>query len=863
MNRGFSFLRSLIDRLPRKQATKATSAPARGVVFILRCILASLVVLALCGRVSASENGDSRIYFDVPSLLAEDAVKRLAAQAKYPVLFRAKNVVNVKTNVVTGYFRVSDALDSLFYGTPLRGDLTNQGVIIVSLRKNQEAEEGMSASRNNRGLSKVLSSVSAFVLGGMIANTALAQDGDTEQAVIEDIVVTATKSGETRLQDTPLAITVFGGDELRETGVRDIQDFYHQIPGVSLSENLAGTFFIRGVGTNSVFIGSEQSSTVHLDGVYMARSATNLLEMIDVERIEVLRGPQGTLYGRNSLGGTINILPRQPSNELSARGAVEYGSYNLVSLTGHVSGPIVENKLFVGLSALNTTRDGIVKNVTPPGGVAYDAGDLQNRNTRGGRFALRWLPAEDHEVAIALDGVESDTRPVIGHAVPVDPLGNPALIPATTYSDWLTINLGAAGTSYMNQYAWGLTGKWNWQISSDWRFSSITAYRETRYRFKADADGTDFGFANQNSRDYQDQFSEEINLSGSIGSLDLISGLYYFHETNEYWANIAIFPGTPGEFVIPVDAAADTKAYAAFGQGTYHLTDSLSLTAGARYNIDKKDFSTLGFPSNEKTYKNFTPKVGADLKVGESSLVYFTISKGFKSGGFNLGDASAFNPEEMWAYEAGLKTELFDNRLRANFAGFYYDLKDLQVEAFESTSGLLRIYNATGAKIKGIEAEFAARPTQSLDLNVAVSYLDATYNDGFFDIRSWAGAPAGLFDVSGNRLNHSPKWKINASARHRWDLGDNGEFSAGVEYNWQDQVYFTVHNDPVEGQDSYGLLNASLQYVTEDGYWRLTVYGRNLTDERYTNASFNISPTGVSYSIHDPHTYGIVLNFNY
>lgn len=700
---------------------------------------------------------------------------------------------------------------------------------------------------------------------------------DIKDSVLEEVLVTSAKMGEMLIQDTPLAITALSANALEDMQYENIGNIAGLVPNLSISQNEASArVYIRGIGTNLDFVGSDPSVAVYLDGVYLARPTMVFSDFIDIERVEVLRGPQGTLYGRNAAGGVISVISKKPGNELEGRLTGEYGSYDRWRLAGSVSGPILAEKVSTSLAASRTKRDGHTNNF----GAGPD--DFNNEDSKSFRGSLLLTPAPSLEITLNADYAEENTRYAFA-PLHVDILGNPLVSGAQIFTDPYDVITSIDDPFEYNEN-YGFSGSVNWQLSDQISLTSITAYRRSKHDLRIDTDFTELNILVSNVFEASRQFTQEFQIQGSTDHLNWVGGLYYLHERNLMDAYIEL-PG-PGvamgfgdTFANPFHIIGHTDAYAAFAQATYSVTDRLSLTAGIRYSYEEKDIDKTvwleagglplpfgGFTQQQKNdWKAWTPKFGIDYKIDDNKLLYATATRGFKSGGFNFsGFQDSFDPEYLWAFEAGLKSDWLDGRLRINTSAFYYDYKDLQVQGFYipddgGASGVL-IANASSAKVKGVEVEMTAQPSKALTLTANLSYLDATYSD-YITARS--DTPNVPVDVTGNRLNNAPKWMFNAAAQYTTEIGNNGRISLRGEFRWQDDIFYTVFNDPAVGQDSYGLLNAMISWESADEHWKLTAYGRNLTNKLYFTSKPDWSPTGVGGSLPEPRVFGVIGSYRF
>jgi iron complex outermembrane receptor protein len=704
-----------------------------------------------------------------------------------------------------------------------------------------------------------------------------------EPVGLEEILVTATKTGETVLQVTPISITAFDAAMLERAAITDVKDLVGLTPGLTVGQNSAwAQVYIRGVGTNNVFPGSDTSSTVHLDGVYLARPMMVFNDFVDAERIEVLRGPQGTLYGRNSAGGTINIVTRSPDNEVRAKASAEYGNFESVRLTGSASGPLIEDRLFAGVAMMTSNRDGYVRNLSD----SSDDSRLDDDDTDALLVKLRFLVADHVDVTLAADWVSKDDTGPQDKPALVDVTGAPIPLPPgfepTVIADAHTINSPGEHVRDVENHGVSAT------ISADLRhglsLKSITAYRALDAFLTTDTDYTEVPGVVSTIWEEQNQFSQELQLNGRTDRLTWVAGAFYFHEEdqlvgdiNPQLAGIFVF-GTP-DFHALLTADVETDAYAAYAQGSYAINERLTATAGLRYSYEEKKVHQVSsldvgglmtIPQFDSTdhddWKAWTPKLGLDYRIDDEIMAYVSVTRGFKSGGFNFSaQQPSFDPEFLTSYELGLKSEWLNHRLRVNLGAFYYDYSDLQVQSFVLEAGgasQVETTNAADATVKGLELEFTARPIEELDLSVGIAYLDAAYDR--YDCASRAADPPGTCrDVSGNSLNNSPTWQVGLAGQWTRNIGDWGAVFVRAEFQWTDEQYFTAINDVMMSQGSYELVNARAGLNFLDTGWSVVLYGRNLGDTTYYNAAADFSPFGVTRTLNPPRTFGIQVNWRH
>ena len=712
------------------------------------------------------------------------------------------------------------------------------------------------------------------------ADPAAVQDVISKGNAVEEIVVTATKQGATRAQATAIAISVFSQRQFDESGISDVRDLAEYTPNLVVSQGAQGAqLYIRGIGSNNVFNGSDPDVTTQVDGVYIARPFAQLQDFLDVNRVEVLRGPQGTLYGRNAVGGVINVISRQPTDIFSAKEQITIGTYGNIQNQNYVSGPIISGKLTGSISTSYLRHDAYFKNVGPGGSGTGDA------NHGGVRAQLRWTPTDQIDAITRADYFRAAESPE-----QVDHLLTPfsqAPLASSTIGDFSHVALNDPG--YIDQTIWGVSEELNYRVSEDLSLKSITAYRSGKFAQFNDADATEVQIQTGYHYDRDKQFSQEFNLVGHFGALDFFGGLYYFHE-HETSVIGAFTP--PSVFTPPArtsaviglpDSTASSKAV--FGEIDYHLTRSLKLSVGARYTSDHKELnqnlSRYTYPSppalgtflpgspfiasQGKTFPAFTPKVGLEWQVDRDALLYGTITKGFKSGGNNYSAASlvgfSYLPEKIISYEAGAKTEWLDHRLRINITGFIYDYSDLQVVQV-IIPGLNSIGNAAKARVHGAEFESVGKITRNLTLMANLALLSAKYTSYPQDplspglIAAVGNSPkynpvTKTYDASGNYLNASPKTSFTIAVEYNHPLG-SGNLSARVDYYWQDKIFFDPTNVLAQGQAAYGLVNLNLGYTSAGGNWDVRLIARNLANKQYSTSALASSITLASEGLAGP-----------
>ncbi|WOK36330.1 TonB-dependent receptor [Sphingomonas sp. C3-2] len=706
---------------------------------------------------------------------------------------------------------------------------------------------------------------SAALLGG----PALAQEADagTANVGLDDIVVTAQKRQES-LQDTPISIAAFTAADLETKGINGLADLRANVPNLQLTPhpNSAGTtqIFMRGVGLNDDQITQDGGVAVYMDGVYVARSQGQALEVAELERVEVLRGPQGTLYGRNATGGAINFITKKPElGEFGFKGQVTLGNYDNRRFKAAINVPL-GNTLAARLSYANIQQNGFVKN---PGTGVKRWGDKDRQAARADVF---WEPSNSFNLRYSYDRSEIDDTPVYVAFSPLHPLTADRPKEGSAFvRDLLPNAITSQGHSLIGE----------WDVADALTIRSITGYRKLdnfqNQDYLSGATGPD-PLQKNSSRAKQDQWSQEIQFVGDAlaSQIQYVAGLYYFSEDGSNFSN-SYTPRTRTRSFTTATIA--NESWALFGQATYSpewMDRRLHLTVGLRQSWDQRA-ATLdrknqindgaivqvpGFGDGDRKFKDFSPSFVIGYDAAENVNVYAKAVKGYKSGGYNVRASSiqrfdeGFDSETLWSYELGMKSQWLDNSLRLNVAAVQSKYKDIQINV-QSDPNNIRItdvLNAGKATVKGVEVDMTLAPTRDLRLSVNYGYLDAQYDE----IIDASGA-----DISaGYRFVNAPKHSLALDFNYDLPALPIGKLSTNVNYTMQSDKYVsaTISGGKYIVGD-YGLLNARLTLAEIPGVdgVRVGLWGRNLTDKEYYIMQFNIGRPGALFG--EPRTYGIDL----
>lgn len=705
-----------------------------------------------------------------------------------------------------------------------------------------------------------------------------------EAPVLEDIVVTARKREE-NLQDTPVSVAAFSGEALAERQVANVADVGNFTPNLIIdsASALGGSSstisaFIRGVGQSDFNLTIDPGVGLYLDGVYISRSVGSLLDTVDLARVEVLRGPQGTLFGKNTIGGAIVLTSEQPADEFAGQLEAVTGSYSRIDVKGMLNVPLGE-RLAMRITGSTQNRSGYYRRL-------QDGDRMGNKSSLSGRFQLAWEATDALTLSLSVDGtrVREEGKPLTLIAVnPVAdfagfwnfaingatcftaPSGLPVPnLPACYNNQWITADRRATNTTGANFSDLDL---WGGSLTVDWELGvvnvkSITAYRDLESAFFQDYDGSPLPIGETGNDYSQSQFSQEFQLSGTgfNDRLKWLLGLYYLKENG---TDINSLTFSVADFISGGKVSNDS--YAAFTQLGFEVTDRLNLTIGARYTRETKRFlpdqfivtdrtggsilalSQLFIPTGNPSGnlilprtqastkdKEFTPAISLDYQASDDVLLYASYSKGFKSGGFTQrvfppeAVVPDFGPERVSAYEVGVKSELFERRLRLNFAAFQSDYSGLQIIVNEGVAPKVR--NAGKARIRGFELEAEAVVSNALRFSGGVGYTHADY------LRV---NPAAVGITAANKFGNVPAWTATAGISSELLRLGEGQVSTRVDWSYRSAHFKDAVNTPEIRQPAYSLFNASLSYQSDDKGWGLTAGVTNLFDKDYLVSGYN------------------------
>ncbi len=747
-------------------------------------------------------------------------------------------------------------------------------------------------------------------IAGAAPATAAASD-PTAATAVETLVVTAQKRSQ-NVQDVPISIQAFSAKDIQSLGIKSSVDLGAVTPNVDIAL-VAGPgnqpiITIRGIGLNDYDTNNAGPNGIYVDEVYLSSPASQSFATFDLERIEVLKGPQGTLYGRNTSGGAINFVTRKPTDYFTGDFHAEYSSFNTVNIEAAVGGPIAP-----GL----TGRIAFVKNNSD----GYFHNDVTGKSENGvdnyaARLMLKWKPADDLTLLFNLHGGQVDNKPTeyrhigdlnadgtqcsvaetnAGGCVDLFGYGTPKGFYEGSYNRTQHLKVNSLGSFLRADYVWNGVN-----------LTSITAFEHNDKIHPEDSDASPNRLLEINFGVRSNTFTQELRASQSTSKYNWVAGLYYLYENLKQ--NQPIFILLDGDAVFGAPGALDgvafqafdrsrqvTNAYAAYAQGDYAITDRLKLTLGGRYTREQKGFDyhgsvqfqsggmdsfgpiqTLADTHEGLKSQAFNYRVALDYHLTHDILAYGSIASGFKSGDFNGSFLSLVpaeialqlqpaRPEHVTTYEMGFKSSFFDDRLVVDAAIFYNDYRDLQVFILvppppgdEGAFSVNVLQNAKRAHTQGIEAQVVARPVPQFTVSAQMGWLD-TRLDEYSSVRA-----QGTSDYSGNQLPVSPHFSMSALADYRIPA-PNGSVDIQLSATYKSHQFFDITNDPYTVQKGYWLENARIAYAPTGAKWEVAAYVRNLSDRKYYLDQFDLTaPFGLIQGITGtPRSFGGEVNFKF
>ncbi|WP_334178791.1 TonB-dependent receptor [Pseudoxanthomonas sp.] len=688
---------------------------------------------------------------------------------------------------------------------------------------------------------------------------------------LDAVKVTARKREET-LQDVPVAVTAFTAETLDKLAIEDIGDLDAQVPNLTIyaarGSTSTVTAYIRGVGQADPLWGVDPGVGIYLDDVYIARPQGALLDVFDVERIEVLRGPQGTLYGKNTIGGAIKYISRGLPQETTGFASVTVGNYNQLDVKAALGGEIggKDSGLRGRVSVASMNRDGFGTNT-------FTGQEVSDKEINAMRMQLGAYSQDDFDVQVAFDYMDDQSGVRGAKMLAPNPLA-PAYPPI---DDRYDIRSGMKNVNDTEMKGASVTA--NWRPNDSWAFKYVAAKRESDTETNIDFDTTPRPLVDVRAFYSDSQVSQEfqVNYDGG-GRARGVMGLYWFNgdaggQVLNYFWNPLLATGLTNPLFGDTQGVVNTKSIALYADWTFDLTDRLTLDVGARYTDEDKHAVALnrfytstayetswGTAANfDKTvnFKNVSPKVSLDYQVTPDIMIYGLASRGFKSGGYNIRanttavprSGEPFDDESVDSFEIGSKMSLFDQRLFLNLSAFHNQYKDIQLSVFTSytlpnnTQSFFGDFtNAGKGTVNGVEVEYQFLPTANWLISGNLAWLDAKY-DEFIS--------SGVNIAATQHFTNAPEFSGAINVEYRTDLANGGNLSARVGYSYQSEVWPTTDLSPLIKQDGYGLVNAGVIWKVNDA-WSLSLQGSNLADEEYRTTGYNIAAYGVLTGFYGP-----------
>lgn len=700
-------------------------------------------------------------------------------------------------------------------------------------------------------------SLSIAIAGGF---SSIIPASSAHAAVLEEVTVTARRRVES-LQETPLSVVALSSEALEQQNVNDLSALDVKFPNVAAggSGGLGGSnasFFIRGIGTDRNAVNQETAIALYVDDTYYGRTDGALLSVLDVEGIEVSRGPQGTLFGRSATGGAIRYKTKKPEDEFGGKIQLNLGTDNRRDVKAVLNAPINDD-MAVRFTAASLNQDGYVKG-------ALSGIDYGDTNSDLIRAQLRWDLSPDVEVLASVDYTRMDTNGAPSILVGVNTGAPFVLAEASNGFDAGSVPVGDYATSYQtgkNFYKSqneGANLSVKWALSEEIDFQSSTSIRQIDVEGAYDTDATPAALFEQDFERDIEMFSQEFQFSGSADYMEWVAGVFYYREeATDNRLVLVTANSTPNRSSTRIVDPYTVDSYAVFGQASFDLAEQWSLTAGARYTYDDKSISAnelrgsgaarlLNNVERSKTWGNVSGRLSLDYQASDDVFFFGSYARGFRSGGFNdrirtdTGPANFygitdFDQETLDMFELGMRSDLFESQLRLNITAFYGQYTDMQISSLLPGTTRNVIQNIGESRLFGLESEVTFALNEVVTLDASFGWLEAEYTK--IDLPSAA--------VSTNsEFGRAPKRSYSLGISADWDT-----IVARIDYGWKDDFRSVVPDANIIQQQAYGLLSANLSYQPDDSQWKLALYGSNLTDEEYLVSGISLlgsNPTGIA-----------------
>jgi iron complex outermembrane recepter protein len=730
-------------------------------------------------------------------------------------------------------------------------------------------------------------------MGLCLAGETIAAEADSDDTnTLQEITVTAQKR-EQNLQTVGTSITAFDGAALEKLGITDVTAIANQTPGMQFNQYGATVtvYNLRGVSQNDFSDHEEAPIAVYSDDAYIASMGALAGSLFDIQRVEVLRGPQGTLFGRNATGGLIHYISEKPNFDEDGYVTATVGNYGLLQSEGAINTP-VNDQLAIRTSFASTYHEGYITNT-----IGHSIND---ENQVAARVQILYKPSDAGEILLKIHGLNNDNETAGNYswaASHPDATGRGYFISPTSTANCPNVSAtgailgctpGSDDGGYVNRSGspfiqsedrrgifdrtvFGATLHVNWNFDA-FELTSVTDYLHLQKRYGEDSDISPNPLFDYDTYQHYHQLAEELRLNGTVGALKWITGLYFldYRTRNDEVVNLApVFGGlTYAPFTLT------TQSQSAFGQLEYDFSPNWTGIAGLRYTSDQKTFDYRYFagsatpmfvynpstnPEAQKTFDNVTAKAELDYKFNSESMLYASVNRGAKGGGWSAPsngvtqesiDNLQYKQETLTSYEVGEKLTFWDGRARVNGALFYYNYQNYQGFFL---AGLTQVVQNVDANVKGGELEFAVAPTRGLNFELGISRLETEAKD--------VPLPAGGY--TNTELPQAPGWSINGVARYEWTV-PTGRLSIEADTKWNDHEYLELLNAPVDYQPSYALTDARLTYTSDGGHWEVAAWVKNLADKYYRVYNLDLSALGFNQGVYGPpRTFGGTFSYRW
>lgn len=695
------------------------------------------------------------------------------------------------------------------------------------------------------------------------------------------------------MQEVPISMTALSAGEIEARSITELKDITYSVPNLKFDVSaikFSARVYLRGVGQNNSALTLDPRVGVYVDGVYVARPWAGMFDVLDAQRIEVLRGPQGTLFGKNTIGGAINVISAKPTGEFSGRVRVGAGNQDQFDTSAMINVPLIEETLFARAAVSTSETDGWITNQAR-GDARWPADRSQTA-----RLSLRYLPTDDLEVLLTGDYYRSrgtnglfscEWKPLPGAALP-------GIVAALGLADDMAAACAAEEASSPDKSAadahpdadstiWGTSATLTWDL--DWaQLRSITSFRHVEGRYALDADGSGVPYVEAQlglDPHLQDQLSQELQLSGTSmdSRLNWVGGIYWFDEDSYAHQGSLILSCVISVLCTETIEKAGARSWAAYGEASYDLTERFSVTAGLRTTHERKEYDRINqnFVSKaisvqgnaSERFNAWTPRFNVMFSATDTVHLYGGWSRGFTSGGFNNNDnLNPYEPEFAGVWEAGLKSEWLDQRLRVNFAYFYNDYEDVQLTVVRDIGAgnlVKTLQNAAEATIQGIELEVLATPFPGLRLSSGLGITDAEFDEYIDLIPPPAGSPPGTpptpVDKSNLKFFHVPPVTFNVSAEYTVPEFFYGNLRLRADWSHRGKTHLDVNNSEDGLMHKVGLLGGRVTWELPDGKTEVALWGKNLLDRRYWRESSDLTDSigVVIEQWEEPARYGIQI----